>query len=357
MKRNTGTVYATLCVLLLVGGLIGVFFFAWNAGVMQAIHALVGIVAGFVLAPVIHELGHLYFAQRVGMRCVYLKCFCFRAYEENGKRRFSFASPFAPDETQVIPCFGGDMQKRALCYASGGLIAEGVYTALLVISATLCTIFHATQFWLWGAAPYAGYLFILNALPLEYPLGKTDALIVSGIKKGFESEKVFLSAMEIQGRLYAGESYARIPQDLYFDLPQLREDEPLFFVIQEMRYRYFLERGEFTLAADALNRLVQAKDYATDIEAEKIAAELTYMHALNGDLEWAVECGKLCSAYLSKQDGASLRVLAAYAFAFGEKEKARDLVDKAFATLENEGIKGYAESERILLARIQEKLA
>ena len=196
----------------------------------------------------------------------------------------------------------------------------------------------------------------MNAFPFEYALGKTDALIVKGIKEGFDSEKVLLSAMEIQGRLHAGESYSQIDRDLYFSLPQLREDEPLFFVIQEMRYRYYLERNELGLAADSLNRLAQAKDYATDIETETIAAELTYMHALNGDLERAVDCGAFCQSYLAKRDATALRVLAAYALAFGEKEKATDLAYKAMEALQFERIKGYAKSERILLSRIIEKL-
>ncbi len=353
MKKGYGTViYAAFCTLLLAGGLIGVFFFAWNTGITQTVLAVVGMIVGFVLAPVFHELGHIWFARASGMRCVYCKCFCFCVRDCAGKRRFSFASPFAPDQTQTIPVHGGNMQKRAERYTLGGLITEGVFTALALIAAIVLACLHKPSFLLWGILPYAAYLFLLNAVPLAYPSGKTDALVYKGIKKGEAAESNMLAAMEIQGQLYEGKSYAQIDARYYFDLPQLAEDEPLFAVMQELRYRYYLEKNDYQAAADALNRLTQAQAYMTDEEAEKIAAELTYMHALGGDYERASACGKLCESYLKSGEAASLRILAAYTAAFGDKESVDLLLANAEKALENERVKGNATAERILLTRI-----
>ena len=79
--------------------------------------------------------------------------------------------------------------------------------------------------------------------------------------------------MEIQGQLYEGKSFAEIDEGLYFNQPQLCEDEPLFAVMLDLRYRYYLEKGDMDNAAACLNRLVGLLDYMPYAEAEKIAAE------------------------------------------------------------------------------------
>ena len=161
-----------------------------------------------------------------------------------------------------------------------------------------------------------------------------------------------LSAMEIQGQLYEGKSFAEIDETFYFDNPQLCEDEPLFAVMLDLKYRYFLEKEEYDKAADCLNRLAQAQEYLPDAEAEKLAAELTYLHSLRGDLESAEESGKLCREYLKSDEAAAKRVLAAYSKAFGKTEAIEPLKAQAQACLEKERIEGLRKFEEILLSRI-----
>ena len=100
-------------------------------------------------------------------------------------------------------------------------------------------MFFLPNYILWGILPYTGYLFLLNVLPLEYPNGKTDIGVYVGIKKGEAAEKNMLSAMEIQGQLAEGKSFSEIDEMLYMDVPQLCEDEPMFAVMLDLRYRYY----------------------------------------------------------------------------------------------------------------------
>ena len=353
MKRRIATIYAIFCTLLLVAGLVVAFIFSWKAGVPQSIAFLLGVLVGFIAAPIFHELGHLFFLTINKMECVYIKCFCFKWYIKDGKKRFAFASPFKVDETQAIPKLGGNMQKRASAYTLGGLIWSAILLVFIVGAALTCTLLGVTRYELWGAVPYAAYIFLLNVAPFEYASGKTDALVYCGIKKGEATEIVMLSAMEIQGQLYAGKSFAEIDESLYFDLPQLCEDEPLYAVILDLRYRYYLEKNEQDKAADCLNRLVQAQPYLTDVEVEKIAAELTYMHALNGDLERAEDSGKLCRSFLKEDTATAKRVLAAYSAAFGKTEAVEPLREQANECLKRERILGVKRFEEILLSRIQ----
>ena len=85
MKRKSSTIYAMICTLLLVAGFVSVFFFAWNGEIADMVKCLVGFVLGFILTPVIHEMGHIVFAKNAQMECVYVKCFCLRIYRKNGK--------------------------------------------------------------------------------------------------------------------------------------------------------------------------------------------------------------------------------------------------------------------------------
>jgi hypothetical protein len=196
---------------------------------------------------------------------------------------------------------------------------------------------------------------IVRRIHSEYASGKTDALVYRGIKKGYDAEKNMLAAMEIQGQLYEGKSFAEIPKPYYFDQPQLCEDEPLFAVMLDLRYRYYLEKEDFDRAADCLNRLAQAQAYLPDSEVVKIAAELTYMHALNQDFERLQQTSEVCREYLAGESATAKRVLAAYAYAADKKEGIATLKAQAEESLAKERIKGLAKFERILLSRIAEE--
>ncbi len=351
-KKTVATLYAAFCIALLLAGLLLTLYFAWKVGLDSGLQALLFVALSLVLAPTLHELGHVVFALACSMELEYVKFFCFKMIRTSGKLRFSFASPFAPDQTQTLPKSGGNMKKRACLYTLGGLIFGGLFALIVAIVATVFACFNVNAFWLWGLLPYSAYLFLLNVAPIEYPSGKTDALVYQGLKNGASAEKNMLAAMEIQGRLYAGESFAEIDETLYFSSPQLCEDEPLYAVMLDLQYRYYLEKGEFEKAADKLNRLASAQAYLESLEVEKIAAELTYMHSLNGDFERAKDCSKLCETYLQKEEVAAKRALAAYCKAFGKEDAVKTLIEQAEKILQNERMKGKAKAERILLARL-----
>ena len=91
MNARLSKLYAIGCTLLLLAGLITAFFFAWGLGVNAMIACIVGVVVSLIVAPIIHELGHIAFAQRANMQVVYAKFFCFRLFDKDGKLRFGFA--------------------------------------------------------------------------------------------------------------------------------------------------------------------------------------------------------------------------------------------------------------------------
>ena len=346
-QSRWATVYAVVCTLGMLAGAIIVFVYAGLT--MSAVWTLLGVALGVIAAPIIHEAGHILFAKCSGMKIMYSKFFCFQLRRKGKRLRFGFASPFAAEQTQVVPKYGENMRSRVIAYTLGGLLVSGVFCALILLFALILK----DNFLLWAMLPYTAYLFLLNLAPFYYSAGKTDMLVFVGLKKEYDVEENMLAAMKIQGFLFAGETFTQIDRGLYFDAPQLREDEPLYGVMLDLRYRYYIENGDVEDAADCLNRLVVSQAYLTEEEVERVAAECVYMHALNGDRERADECGLLCKAYLSGESASAKRILAAYSCAFGKTEAVEPLKAQAEAALKGEIIKGVAQFERILLSRIE----
>ncbi len=355
MRTRKVTIYAVICTLLLLSGLTACFFFAWRSGLTESIKCLCAFIVCMMIAPTVHETGHILMAKRGGMQVRYAKFFCFKLVRKGGKLRFGFASPFTPDQTQAIPKYADDMKKRALSYTAGGLIFGGAFALAVTVFALLVFFLMSPDYFLLGLLPYAWYLFILNVAPVEYVGGKTDALVYRGIKRGDDVEKNMLSAMQIHGELFQGKSFAEIDETLYFNLPVLCEDEPMFAVMLDLRYRYYLEKGDMQKAGETLNRLAYIQCYLAEPEREKLAIELTYMHALTGDMENAKQSAEACWELLQADEVASKRALIVYALQGGKKEEAKILIAQAESLLQKEEIKGVKKAEEILLARVKEE--
>ena len=351
-KRAFTVVYATALTILLVLGLVLSFYFAQKQGVYEAVACVIGIVLSLAFAPFFHELGHIVFALATKMQIVYAKFFCVKLIRIKGKLKIRFASPFRADETQVLPKCAENMQKRAKLYTLGGLFFSLAFVFAIAMEAVLFSIFASSHYLLWGILPYSAYLFLLNVMPLQYAGGKTDMRVYQGLKRQEPAEATMLSAMEIQGFLAEGKSFAEIDESLYFRAPQLAEDEPLFAVILDLRYRYYLEKGEIEKAGDCLNRLINAEAYLPNEELEKVAGECVYMYSLLGDLQSAEQSGKVAKPYLAQEHATAKRILTAFTARFGDKENAEIIKKQAENALGNEQVAGVRKFEEILLSRI-----
>ncbi len=352
-KKTLSTICAVGCMALLLTGILLGFIFAWKGEVIDTALYLIGLAVSVILAPVLHETGHIVFAKINEMQLVYAKFFCVRIYQKQGKVKLGFASPFAPDETQVVPKTSHNVKPRACAYTLGGLIFSLIALLIVLSLAVIFTYFGVTQFYLWGAVPYTAYLFVLNALPLEYASGKTDMLVFIGLKNNYPVEQNMLVAMEIQGKLYEGTSYGKISESVFENLPQLAEDEPLFVVMLDIKYRRYIEMQQIDKAVDCLNRLIPAvREYAPLDVAEKIVAEFVYVYTLLGDKVSAEECGKNCRNYLQGDSVTAKRILAQYSYTFGKKEAVAPLKEQAKEALRYEPVKGVAKFEETLLLRI-----
>lgn len=352
MKRIFTKVYAWALLIVLVMRLLILFALSWS-NLDRMIEVVVGISTAIVLVPAFHELGHVLFAAINKMRIVYCKCFCMRYYVKNGKGKVGFVNPFTPDETQVLPTGGENMQSRAYAYAIGGLVSSGIIFLILAAACTLLFAVGAQNYTLYAWLAYAAYIFLLNVIPTEYASGKTDALVARGISKGEAVEQTMLNVMRIQGELQTGKTYAEIEEEYYFSAPQIAENEPMYVAILDARFSYYLEKEDYEKAFDCLKRIKAAGEYLTDEEVLCLEKNLAYLCLLGGNDEVLKTAAKNDEEYWKSEDVVIKRTLALYMHKCGEEERADLLISEARELLKQSISFGQAKHEELLLSRIK----
>ena len=329
MNRRFSKVYAWALILLFLAGQVFVFAYPFSKQLdLCALLSVAGFALSCMLTPTLHELGHIAFAKRAKMKIRYTKFFIFAFERKKGKLRFSLASPFSAEQTQAYPIENGDMKNRMVCFASGGLIFSGLWFVFLAGLSVLFFFISEIAFYLTlGMIPYAAYLLFLNLPPFEYPSGKSDSLVVSELKKGEDEAAYLLSVMEIYAWLAQGKRFGEIDEKLYFDLPVIAEDSQEWAVMQLLRYRYYLDSGDFDNAASCLNRMVSAEEYLSSDTFEEVFCELVFLHALNWDKELAKNCyERVENAFLENR--APLRIRWIYAVISEDEELTKALLSE-----------------------------
>jgi hypothetical protein len=207
------------------------------------------------------------------------------------------------------------------------------------------------NYFFFGILPYAAYLFLLNVAPFYYASGKTDGLIVKGIKKGDREEESLVFAMEIFGQMQEGKSFGEIDETL-FDFPVVAEDTPIFAVATDLKYRRALELGDLESASKHINRLAVASPYLSDAQMGEVAMELLYMHSLYKDEENAKKTLAICEDVLSKESATTKRIYTAYYRMLGDDKKAETCKQEGIFLLAKESLLGKRKAEEILLQRL-----
>lgn len=146
---------------------------------------------------------------------------------------------FRPSSLTVCPKGAKHMKVRMIATAAAGLF---INLACVAVGAIALFIPQVPAF-LCVLAPYSFYTFAVNVAPFEYDGGKTDGLVIWELISGSDSAKVMLVVLKIQGMMQSGVKLADIPEEMLFDLPQLPEDDINFIILTQLRYEYFLERG------------------------------------------------------------------------------------------------------------------
>ena len=145
---------------------------------------------------------------------------------------------------EVNPKGAKAMRLRFALTAAAGLFFDLLLIALGVIAFAAPSV-HP----LFGIAlPYAFYSFVINAAPLEYSGGKTDGFVICEILSKEASSKVLLAILRVQGLVNGGLPLKDVEEGMLIDLPQLPEDDINFIILTQLRYEYYLAKGDDSTA-------------------------------------------------------------------------------------------------------------
>jgi hypothetical protein len=186
----------------------------------------------------------------------------------------------------------------------------------------------------------------------------TDGAVINGINKKHDTMMVALSLLKIQAQMYNGKTPSEIDEALYFDLPQLPEDDPNFTLLLSARHAYYLDKGDYENAKDTLNRLnlmieeeSMPKQFIPAVKADMLYALCTFDFNEDkaDDVMYEIE------QYLNKNNSVSnVRVKLAYIL---RVRKENDLFEQFYNKAVKEAnrcqIKGFGKFENKLLEKFK----
>lgn len=319
---------------------------------------LVGaIVAGFVHA-LVHELGHLLSGKRNGFAfsemVVWFLCWT------KVKRRTVFKFVMIGEEagyTQMIPTHTDNIEKRLKNMTKGGMIASFIFM-LFGIPALFLTFLPVWVYVIWVMfLPIGAYYFFGSALPTSSLGVRNDGAVIYGLKRKDAQAKVTVNLLKIQAEMYNGKRPSEIDKELYFNLPQLPEDDPTFTMLLNARYYYYLDAKDYENAKAITKRLLSLEEYLPKGYINLVKTDALYdACTFNCDEDVADDLVYELEKYLNNVNSVTnVRVKLAYlVYIKGERDNLDMFFKKAFKEVDRCQIKGQGEMEKKLIEKIHE---
>ncbi len=157
---------------------------------------------------------------------------------------------FRTSSVSVRPKGARAMRARMIATSSAGVAANLLCLAAGVVAAC----FSGVAAFFSVLMPYSCYLLLINAVPDDMDGAKNDGMLVLELIRRTDSAAVMLRVLCVQGRVRAGENLADIPEDYFFSVPQLPEDDLNFIMLTRIRYEYYFARGDEEEAQKYLSR-------------------------------------------------------------------------------------------------------
>ena len=236
MKRISVPAVVTAVAAILAAGLVGwggyVFCTQVRIGGSAELYALIPVYAilvllGAFIEQVVHEGAHFLVGAILSMGVKAPKLRLFKS-----------------SSVDVFPKGARCMRLRFTLTAAAGLFFDFLLIALGVIAFAVPSvppIFGIIM-------PYAFYSFVINVVPLEYRSGKTDGLIIKEVLSNDNSSQVMLAVLRVQGLVNGGTLLKDIDESMLMELPQLPEDDINFIILTQLRYEYYLAKGDDSTA-------------------------------------------------------------------------------------------------------------
>ncbi len=299
------------------------------------------------LNTLVHELGHLLFGLIAGMRFSSVRFGRFRLVRIGKKLHFRFLTgKEVAGSCEMYPKDEKRVKERTIAYSLGGALFNLAFGVAFVVSCILLPP-HPALYFFQLFAPISLLEAAASLFPVETATGSTDGEVIRSLRKNEPSAVVALHVLTAQGTL-AYSDFSALSRELLFSVPVVREDEPCFLALTQLRWQYLFFMGDEEGALKELSRLQETYCYLPEINRGDVACDLVYAYcALMGNAAGAEDY--LVDSALAGGSCAYFRAMAAYEQSAELREgyvaRAKDLIAR-------EPIRGIAALEERFLARI-----
>ena len=304
-------------------------------------------------ATLFHELGHVVGGKKAGFEFSSMVVWFLKWTKRKKRISFSFTA-FGAEAgyTEMIPTSTENMEKRLKKMTSSALVASFCMILIGVVPLVITSIPVEVFCFLSMFLPVGVYSFFGNALPMVNEGFLNDGAVLKGIKKQDDSVKVAVSLLKIQAEMYLGKTPSEINEKLYFDLPQLVEDDPNFIMLLSARYNYYLDKADYDNAKLVSERLtdlmdLMPKQFTMQVKSDLLfnACTFDFDEKRADDLMYEVE------EYLNKSNTVTnVRIKLAYILNIQKETKPLEVFYKKGTKEANRcQIKGFGAYEQKLL--------
>ncbi len=356
MSRKTNTIsyiFSMVATLISLFAVVSLCNARYSQDIFPALlKLLVGALVGGFLNSLFHELGHLIGGKLNDFAFSEMNVWFLRWKKIKNKIRLNLV--MVGEEagyTDMVPKHGDNLSARLKKMTLSGIVASGV----LVIVGLIPLFIVALPVWVFSVwamlLPISVYFFFTAVLPSSSGGVRNDGAVLFGLKKMDDVAKVTLNLLKIQAELYNGKTPSEIDESLYFNLPQLAEDDVNFAMLLNARYAYYLDKKDYENASKTTKRLLSVIDYmpkayAPGVKADALynACTFDYDENIADDLTYELE------KYLNNVNTATnLRIKLAYLlYVRKEKDGAEIFFKKGIKETKKYLIKGLGEFERKL---------
>ena len=318
--------------------------------------ALGAILAG-VLNTFVHELGHLIIGKINGFAFSSMQVLFFK-WERVGKKIcFSFANmKYEAGYTEMIPTRTDNMALRYKRMSLGGPFASLGFS-FVGIAPFFISALSFELFCLWSIfLPIGFYFHFSSILPTSSYGVRNDGGVAYGLKILDDESKVTVALLCMQAEAYNGKTPSEIDSKFYFNLPQLPEDNPVFMMLLNAQFNYYLDMGDFENAKKTIFRLDSLEEYMPKHFIQIVKADLLYAYCTFAyDEEKADDVAYEIEKSLNNINTATtVRIKLAYLlYVRREKDMADRFYKKAVKEAEKAQIKGYGAFEKKLLEKMK----
>jgi hypothetical protein len=261
--------------------------------------------------------------------------------------------------TEMIPKSTDNLDKRLAKMTRGAIIASFVMM-LIGVPPLFIKGLSLWIYCIWSVfLPVGIYFFFGTALPIYNEGLPNDGAVLLGLKNNDDGMRVTLSLLSIQAEMYNGKLPSEIDESLYFDLPQLPEDDPTCAMLLNARYSYYLDKEDYENAKKVNDRIMSLVDYLPKhyklaVQTEALYAACTFDFDENLADDLADELNKFLN---NVNNSCTVRAKLAYILNVKKEKEPFDIFyKKGIKEAERCQIKGLGAFERKLLERLKETI-